>query len=184
MPHTLRSFLTVLAGATLLAGAVTLSSAARVAPAAAAGPGGVYQLHLDLLEALDDGDGKAIAGLLADSRRGLTWRDGEWGEQHGFLAFGTTVAGKAVAADTRVEGLELLLDLADADHGKGRPWKTSLVSMWADCPSADISFATLEFERRRAGEGDDAVRRYRATSLVSHTKGKWKLWHIHVSPAG
>ena len=98
------------------------------------------------------------------------------------MAFGRQTDGKAVTADDKGKGLKLLMDMSD--YGKGGGWTTKITRAWADCPSAAASFATIEFERTRsAGDETLTIRRYRSTSLVSHTKKGWRLWHIHLSRA-
>lgn len=177
------SILAPVLGTTLLAGvAVLTTSAGPAGPAPLPGPGGVLDLHEELFRAMDEGDVDAIRGILADSKRGATWKDGRWGDPRSFLAYGNLSSGEAFTADSKKQGLRLLADMGDAPEGPGGPWKTTITRCWADCPSPDISFAALQFERTR-GVGDEILtERYRSTSLVSHTERGWELWHIHISP--
>ena len=174
--------ISLLAGGAVLALALTwtLSAARPAAP----GPGAVLHMHERLFAALDRGDVERVRSFLAPSVRGATW-DGEggWEAPRGFLAYLPDADGQGVAAENEREGVEQLMAWSrEAASQKGAGWKTEITRAWSDCRSADLSFAMLEFERTRPSQDGLERERYRSTSLVSHKKGGWVAWHIHISP--
>lgn len=161
------------------------ASSAKTAAASgpvALGPGGVLDLHVKLFRAVDQRDRKGVQEILEGSRRGALIANGEWEfDGHAMRHFLPDPEGRPFVVDDEDHAAKLLLAM-DGSDSKG-PWKTEVVEGWMDCPSADISFATLTIERSRAlGEKTEKVR-YHITSLVSHTDDGWKLWHMHLSPA-
>lgn len=164
-------------------GIVWLASAAlRPAPVAPLpfGPGAVVELHRELFAALDAGD-EAKAVALLD-----TTTEGGWAEgADGGLARPTLQLlderGLPVSAQGPDAARTLLAATARASKDGGPAWSTKIVKLRADCPSGDISYAVLEFERTRGEKG--ATQRYRSTALVRWTDGRMKLFHWHVSPA-
>ena len=175
----------------LLAGLLT---ADRLTPSAAAatapplyGPGGVLAMHVRFFAALDEGDMKTVASILAESPAGLTWSldetGGEWGEPRGFQAFLVDHQDEPRSCDKKSQALKWLQVWSQGTVEAGGRRETRITDGWMDCPSGALSYAVLEFERSTTAGDRVDVRRYRSTSLVSHTKAGWKLWHLHVSPA-
>jgi hypothetical protein len=173
--------------ATLAAVALAFAGVGNSAPAAPRplGPGGVYDLHVKLFRALDAGDGAAVEKLLGGKTRGLLIdASGKWSEGGDDLRmFLLGPDGAPIETGEAADARKLLLAQdggADADAR----WTTRILDGWMDCPSGEVSFATLTFERTGKRDGRTVAQRYRSTSLVSYERGAWKLWHLHVSPAG
>jgi len=164
-----RTATTLVLFAALFAGALTFSPRASSATALP-GPGGVIALHERLFEALDDLDLEALDKILdvdsPDGRRKTVLLFDDGGEDP-ITAWGH---GGAREALTRWAAMT----------GSG----TRIVRQQVDCPSGEMSYAVLEFERiQRFTDGSARLRRFRSTSLVRHAQGGWKLFHWHVSPA-
>ena len=171
----------------LAAVAVALASAGppKHPGSPAPGPGGVYSLHVQLFRAIDDGDGPAVEKLLGGRMRGLRIdSEGRWSEDGARLEmYVLGPDGTPVETDDAATALKLLIAQDAVDGSRGR-WTTRILEGWMDCPSAELSYATLAFERTREVDGATVRKRYRSTSLVSYEDGAWRLWHFHVSPAG
>lgn len=163
-----RTLTTLAALATLSVAALSLSPKRAVAQPALLGPGGIVEMHEELFAALDRFDLAAAQEVLDVDRKGrpvvLMLDDG-----------GDT----PITSRTR-DGAKKALQDWSTSTGLG----TRIVSQQAECPSEGMSFAVLEFERiQQFTDGTRRLRRFRSTSLVRMTKGKWKLFHLHVSPA-
>ena len=174
----------LLAATSLTAALVAAGSAFTPSPAATPqpafwGPGGVHEMHLKLFRALDSGDKKAVREFFAENTAGIGIDEkGNFGKPRGFEAFVLDSKGQPRACDDIDCVVECLTDWGE----KG--WTTRITDGWMDCPTDRLSYATLEFERTcRTGDGVE-TRKYRSTSLVRHTKSGFKLWHLHLSPAG
>ena len=152
------------------------------APAAAplVGPGGVIELHRQLFAAIDAGDADKAAALL-DVSGSAGFADGEdggiarpdlmWLDDHGL----PESARGAEAARA------LLTRHAKASQDGGPKWSTKILKSRADCYSADLSYAVIEFERSRGVKG--GTQRYFASALVRSVDGQWRVFHLHVSAA-
>ena len=147
------------------------------------GPGGVYSLHVDLFRAMDACDGGAVAKLFSARSRGLVIDGERWSEKGDDVrVFLQTSAGEPIEAGSAEDARKLLI-AQDTLQGSPKGWKTRILEGWMDCPSGEVSYATLHFERTREVDGEVVTRRYRSTSLVSYEDGAWRLWHLHVSPS-
>ena len=178
----LKSILALLALPIVLA-LLALAPASATPQPAPLGPGGVLELHEKLFAALDKGDAAAVKTMLGGHKRGLVHKDDRWA-QEGLTMRTFLVDGKGTPrSGDGVEAAVKLLFTWDGASKKNPRWKTTILEGWMDCPSEEISFATLQFERTRTVGDEIQTKRYRSTSLVSHTKRGWKLWHFHVSPA-
>lgn len=186
----------LLAGLILTADRLTPLAAAATAPPLY-GPGGVLAMHQRFFTALDGGDVGTIGSILTGSPRGLTWSSddkedkraegderGGWGEPRGFQAFLYDHKDQPRNCDKESRAVKWLSVWSQNTVEPGGRWKTRITDAWMDCPSGDLGYAVLELERTYTTEDRIEVRRYRSTSLVSYTPGGWKLWHLHVSPAG
>lgn len=166
----LRSVLTVLGLSALSAGAFYLTSAA---PSPTLGPGAILEMHKQLFAAIDKGDAEKAASFVADS--GGT-------AEHPVTAFLIDENGKPTQAEGKTAVKELVTKLAKSSVDGGPEWTTTIVKTEADCPSGEMSWAVIEFDRNRGVKG--GLKRYRSTSLVRYVEGAgWKIWHWHVSPA-
>ena len=154
----------LLALATLLATLPILAALTASRPALP-GPGAVISTHVRLFAALDRGDVDAASAFFTRTGMGMELRDGEYRQSPGaqfFLPSAVEDPARALAA--RFAG--------------GR---TRVVGGWSDCPDGELSWAALEIEHTPK---DGARQRLRCTSLVSHVEGGWRLWYMHLSPAG
>ncbi len=169
---------TVLAAGLVAGGSAFTASSAAPQPAFR-GPGGVYEMHLKLLRAIDAGDEAKVCQFFAESTAGVgVDANGRFGDARGFGAFVLDGKGKPVSCD----GVHCAADCLAKWGGEG--WTTRITDGWMDCPTSNLSYATLELERTcTVGDGVE-VRRFRLTSLVRHTKTGFKVWQMHLSPAG
>jgi len=160
----------------ILALAGTALAAAHMTPTVPApGPGAVIAMHQKLFQAIDAGNAeRALEFLSAD----LNMQDEHRGRPCTlFLVDGSGAPVTSVGAEA---SRELLASWIAASEGR---WETKLTSARDDCFSGELSYAVLEFERKRTDTKKPVVRRYRSTSLVTYDEG-WKITHWHVSPAG
>lgn len=144
------------------------------------GPGAVLDMHKQLLAAIDAGDEAKATAVLDETKEG-GWTDSE----NGGIARPTLMLLDAHGLPVYAHGVEaaraLLAQTARASKDGGPEWTTRVVRSRADCPSGDVSYAMIEFERSRGVKG--GVYRYRSTVLARWTDGKMKLFHWHVSAA-
>lgn len=169
--------LSVLVLSTALAGGawlVSSSPASPVALPASLGPGGILEMHRHLFAAMDRGEVEAVKSFIDDDRRNSERQDS---------LFLVEASGAPVRAWGGAGARELLARLVEADKKSGGEWKTTITKSSAECPSGDLSYAVLEFERAHIVDGKTVLERYRSTSLVRMSEGQWKLFHWHVSPA-
>lgn len=141
-------------------------SRAASAPPTAVGPGGILQMHAQLLAALDAGDGRAVAAHIG-------------GGESTTLFLCEPDAEPVVAMD-RKNVCDELIRWAERSAKAGE-WSSRSVPVRVDCPTSDLSYAIMEIERRAKGSKD--VERYHSTALVEHRGGKFKIVHWHLSPA-
>lgn len=150
------------------------TSAAAPAAVAAPGPGGVIEAVRAFLAAVDKGDETALQELVApgpDDRISLYDLDLQ-------------------ATPARARGRTAFLAHAAALRGKGVSVRHEIADIQADCPSAEVSYATVDFDRV-VSRGDDVKRvPMRATVLVRFrskvpegSKIHFQLFHWHASPA-
>lgn len=133
------------------------------------GPGGVIDMHRKLFDAIDRGDGQAAASFASDRQDSVLF----WFDEGGMPR----------SASGALVGMKVLAKLAADARAAGGSFATSITTSRADCPSGELSWCVLEFERKHATEAGTAVRRYRSTSLVAMTRDGFRLVHLHVSPA-
>lgn len=144
------------------------------------GPGAVLDLHRQLFTALDTGDAaKALTYLDTTSTDGYAeGQDGGLASPSLQLLDATNHPVSAYGPDA----CRALLTTLARPANDPTPWRTKIVSSRSDCPSGDLSYAVLEFERMRGDSGP--VTRYRSTALTRWTRdGGMKLFHWHVSLA-
>jgi hypothetical protein len=140
------------------------------------GPGAVIAMHEQLFRAMDALDiDKALSFLHEDMNMGEKERSRPCTL---FLVDGN---GKPLTALGYQESRKLLADWIQALSSEGR-YETKVTALGADCFSAELSYAVLEFERLRTVNGKQTTQRYRSTSLVTYDAG-WKITHWHVSKA-
>ncbi len=164
----------VVASVAVLAGPAPVSAPA---PAPVPGGGAVLAMHRELLGALDAGDVQAAQGFLsADSQP----ESAEGGRPCTLFLVGAD--GSPVSAVGNGESRALLARFLAEQTALGGKFETRITRAWTDCPSAEVSWAVLEFERAHSEDGAVRTRRYRSTSIVRHDDG-WKLTAWHVSPA-
>jgi len=147
--------------------------ALRPAPQPAAGPGAVMAMQRDLFAAIDRGDGEAARSFVASDRKG------PGGMTTLFLI---DRAGTLVRATDSGSARDALARLAGESKVAGGSFATKITMESADCPSSDLSYAVIEFERVHTLDGKVDTRRYRGTLLVRHEESGWKVTHWHVSP--
>jgi hypothetical protein len=131
-------------------------------------------MHRDLFAALDRGDADAAREFVASDRKGpggLT------------TCFLVDRSGRPLRSVDATSTRELLARLAGDAKAAGTGFQTKITFESADCPSGDLSYAVLEFERTRIVDEKPETRHYRGTSLVRMEGSKWKLTHWHVSEA-
>ena len=144
------------------------------APTPTPGGGAVLAMHREFLQALDAGDAQAAQRFLAadtgpESARPCTLY---------LVGAGDTPASAVGNAESKA----LLARILDEQRAAGGAWETRITRSWSDCPTAEVSWAVLEFERTQEKDGVARTSRYRSTSIVRHDDG-WKLTAWHVSPA-
>ncbi|MBI5363914.1 MAG: nuclear transport factor 2 family protein [Planctomycetes bacterium] len=168
--------------ASLVLASTLAALAMRPEPAAPApfGPGAVLGLQKQLFAAIDAGDEAKAAALLDDTKEG-GWSDGENGGIERPTLMLLDARGLPVFAHGADAARALLAATARASKDGGPEWTTRIVRSRADCPSGELSYAVLEFERSRGVKG--GVQRYRSTVLARWTDGRMKLVHWHVSAA-
>jgi len=71
-------------------------------------------------------------------------------------------------------------------HGAERELAHRILSVHADCPSGDCSWASVTFERTFRRDGQRVCQPMRATVLVQHQSEPphMRIFHWHASPAG
>ena len=171
--------------ALVLAAAAALGTASlQPAPEAAipaAGPGGVIHAIQDLVTAVDARDTEKLDRLLAKQPPGAYFGFEDGGEFTTFPDAPTSffdVASTGGAVDQR--GIRGLSKKIATDLG-GENMRTEVHSIHADCPSARCSFAVVEFDRIHGTGDDQVVMPMRATALLVHEKGGFRIFHWHAA---
>lgn len=151
-----------------------LALALSPAPQPAPGGGSVLAMQKALFAAIDRGDGEVARTFVAPDRKG------PGGMTSLFLIDRSGVAMRATDAPS---ARDAFAKLAAESKAAGGTFETKITSESADCPSSELSFAVVEFERIHTLGGKVETRRYRGTLLVRHDGAAWKVSHWHVSPA-
>ena len=158
--------------AMLLTVPALLTLALPPAPAAPAGPGAILAMQKSLFAAIDRGDAEAAKAFVAHDRKG------PGGMTTLFLIDRGGAPMRATGTD---EAREVLAKLAAESKAAGGSFETKITGESAECPSSDVSYAALEFERVHTVDGKASKRTYRGTLLVRWEDEAWKLTHWHVS---
>lgn len=144
------------------------------APPPIIGPGGVLAMQRDLFAAIDRGDGDGAGNFVAADRKG------PGGMTSLFLV---DRSGALVRAADASSCRDALARLAAESKAAGGTFATKITWESADCPSSELSYAVIEFDRAHTLDGKVETRRYRGTLLVRMEGSEWKVAHWHVSPA-
>jgi SnoaL-like domain len=149
-----------------------LTLALPPAPAAPAGPGAILAMQKGLFAAIDRGDAAAAQAFVAPDRKG------PGGMTSLFLV---DRSGAAIRATDAQAAKELLAKLAAESKAAGGSFETKITGESAECPSSEVSYAAIEFERVHTVDGKTTKRAYRGTLLVRWEEDAWKIAHWHVS---
>ena len=158
--------------AMLLTVPALLTLALPPAPPAPAGPGAILAMQKSLFAAIDGGDAEAAQAFVAPDRKGPGGMT---------TMFMIDRSGAPVRATGAQEAKEVLAKLAAESKAAGGTFETKITGESAECPSSDVSYAALEFERVHTVEGKVTKRAYRGTLLVRWEEPSWKVTHWHVS---
>lgn len=171
----------------LLLGSALLLSGSAAPPA---GPGGVLEAMRDFLTAVEGNDLTYLRKAVTDERR-----DGRYGfdadggivkvEGEGWSFVDVTGSGEPITARTADQFLLSLTGEYGSKAG-GRQLRIDIRSIQANCPSAECSYAVLEFDRVITLGDEETTVPMRATALLRHQKDQphFKLFHWHASLRG
>jgi hypothetical protein len=151
------------------------------------GPGSVLATMRKASAALDSGDADVLAACFDVGRTPHVWV--EDGDGKGRMASGPdSYALAAVGADGKAfeaTSLEAFAQNATLRIGavEGRAVETKLVSVMADCASAECSFAVADVERTYEGKGKATIRRVKITALMRYDNeaNGFRVFHWHES---
>ena len=169
-------------------------------PTTPPGPGGVIDTVKDFITALDSGHTKTLAAVLDVQVRG---RDGmivvpDQEKPWGFRQAQTTPSprfvdvawdGHTIAESDRKQFLHHVHSDIARTKVAGRGMASKIISIRADCPSADVSYAIVEFERSYTVAGkSQGTQRFIATALLRHVEKKastsapdFRIFHLHAT---
>lgn len=158
-----------LAGALLMSLAPSAPTALGSPPV---GPGGVIDAVQAFTHALQRGDVEQMRGAMIDHEA--------YQGAPGFHDIG--LDGRVVEADTMAEFIRAW---GAAAHRSGDvELEQDITRIVSDCPSGDVAYAYVEFDRTSPGAKGQRVP-MRATALLKHVKGRpwFKIFHWNVSRA-
>lgn len=147
------------------------------------GPGGVIDAVTDFLKAMDDRDREALGAAVATQAPGEHFGFGDDTSRvrklggSGLSFFDVAVDGHPFRAHDREEFLDGIMGLVNTKL----PMQTTILSMRADCPSGNTSFAIVEFIRSYPGQKERELAHMRATALLRHTDDGFEIYHWHAS---
>lgn len=154
----------------------------------AAGPGGVLDAVEAFLEAQDGGDAAALQKRLAQHAPGA-----RFGYEAGGQPRMEEGPGSPLFVDRGMGG-ELLRAASPAEYARlatlkisaigkgGAQLDTKIVSLRADCPSGNCSYAVVDFIRTYdRGDGEELAIPMQASALLQHTKDGFRIFHWHAS---
>lgn len=162
----------------------------RPEPAAAFGPGAVIVTLRNASTALDDGNLEALAACFDVGRTPHVWVEDSDGKGHmasgrdSYALAAVGVDGKPFAAASIAAFTEAAVQKIGAVEG--RAVKTTLVSVRADCASAECSYGVADLDRIYEAEGKSITVRVRVTALMRYDNDAhgFRVFHWHESVRG
>jgi len=176
--------------------ASSLLPTARHASPPPPGPGAVIEAIEKFLQAADAGDRARLEKMFVPMHRGegidyvidpatqkLTYRQSLQSADAGSLFQDTGADGKPVNAATTAAAVDTLLQKVG---GAERELGSRLVSVHADCPGAECSWGSVEFERTFRHEGQRMMVPMHATVLVRYQQEEphMRIFLWHAAPSG